>query len=113
MINVLALVITTLLVFGCTTLQSGQNIIPGENASMQIGDNAYFNFMRSEMESRDGHIEQATDYMKKAVADQPESIFLKKELVYLYLQNSDKEKALRFEKYLKSGSGRAFTKKRL
>ncbi len=93
-INVLALVITTLLVFGCTTLPSGQINMPEENPTVSIGDNAYFNFMRSEIESRDGDIAQATDYMKKAVADQPESIFLKKELVYLYLQNSDTEKAL-------------------
>ncbi len=61
---------------------------------MEDGDNAYYYYIRAEMEKRESRTDQAVEYMQKAVAVRPESVFLKKELVYLYLQNDQTEKAL-------------------
>ena len=55
MINLLLLLMTGLMTCGCATImQTGQDNMTAQDTSGQIGDNAYFNFMRSEMESRDG-----------------------------------------------------------
>lgn len=83
-----------LLLTGCASI--GQNIsdAPAGSPRMAGDGNHYYNFIRSELETRNGRMKPAIDYMNKAAAAQPESVFLKKELVYLYLQDNDTDKAL-------------------
>ncbi len=56
--------------------------------------NSYYLFLESQIQKNEGRISNAVMLLKKAVEQDPGSIFLKKELAVLYLHQEDNEKAL-------------------
>ena len=93
MLKILPILTACLVLCGCAALQQ-HNPQPAPESLTDKGGNQYYNFIRSEMETRNGQIEEAIDFMAKAVAAQPDSVYLKKELIYLYLQNNNTVQAL-------------------
>ena len=81
------------LVSGCAALRPSTPHVSSDSLADK-GGNAYYNFIRSEMEIRNGEKDQAIGFMEKAVTEKPDSIYLKKELIYLYLQSDNTNKAL-------------------
>ena len=57
-------------------------------------DNRYYFFIEAQLQKKKGNLDEAIRYLQKAVAVDPESVYLQRELVKLYLQQQDKEKAL-------------------
>lgn len=57
-------------------------------------ENRYFYFTESQILKNRGDVNKAAEYMEKAVELDPESVFLKGELVNLYLQKKENDKAL-------------------
>ena len=57
-------------------------------------ENSYFYFTESQILKNRGNVNKAVEYMESAVALDPESVFLKGELVNLYLQRKENDKAL-------------------
>ncbi|MFH2045754.1 MAG: tetratricopeptide repeat protein [Pseudomonadota bacterium] len=57
-------------------------------------ENKYFYFTESQILKKKGDIKKATEYMEQALQLDPESLFLKGELVNLYLQKKENDKAL-------------------
>ena len=91
---VLPLVAACLIISGCAAfLPNKPNASSGSSLAEKEG-NSYYNFIRSEMETRNGKVTEAINFMERAVAAQPDSVYLQKELVYLYLQDNDTDKAL-------------------
>jgi len=82
-----------LLISGCAALRSNPETASGVAAIDKDG-NHYYHYIRSELEGLQDHADQAIMHMERAVAAQPESVFLKKELIYLYLQTEQTDKAL-------------------
>ncbi|MEW6079372.1 MAG: tetratricopeptide repeat protein [Thermodesulfobacteriota bacterium] len=89
----LVFLIISLIISGCATTPPIPDL-PPDTAGADSGGNHYYHFIRSAMESRQDRTDQAIDHMSRAVADRPDSVFLKKELVYLYLQSNNTEKAM-------------------
>jgi tetratricopeptide (TPR) repeat protein len=56
--------------------------------------NSYFLFMESELLKKQGRLDDAIYLIEMAIENDPESLFLKKELAILYLHKKDNENAL-------------------
>jgi len=57
-------------------------------------DGRYYYYIESQIQQKRGNLDQAIDFLEKAIRIDPGSNFLKKELVVLYLQKKDPQKAL-------------------
>ncbi|RPH51427.1 MAG: tetratricopeptide repeat protein [Desulfobacteraceae bacterium] len=67
----------------------------GENKTgASFPENSYFYFTESQILKNRGNLNKALEYMESAVALDQESVFLKGELVNLYLQKKENDKAL-------------------
>lgn len=64
------------------------------NTGASFPENSYFYFTESQILKNRGDVNKAVEYMESAVALDPESVFLKGELVNLYLQRKENDKAL-------------------
>lgn len=62
--------------------------------NIYIPENKYFYFTESQILKNKGDIKKAVKYMERAVELDPESLYLKGELVNLYLQQKENNKAL-------------------
>src|SRR6056297_856640 len=67
---------------------------PSAEAGREIQGNAYYYYIRSHMAQKAGNLEQAISFLEKTLDAGKEELFLKKELIYLYLQNQEDQKAL-------------------
>lgn len=64
-----------------------------ETIARDKGGNHYYEFIRAQMARRRGDLDAAVTRMNRAVAAEPESLLLQKELLYLYLQKDEDEQA--------------------
>lgn len=60
----------------------------------QESDTSYYYYTQAQLKVSEGIFPEAVELMEKASATDPESIYLKKELVSLYLRNNEADKAL-------------------
>jgi tetratricopeptide (TPR) repeat protein len=68
---------------------------PVENQAVPFkSDDRYYYFIEAQLQKKKGNLAEAIQFLHKAVAVDPEAIYLQKELVKLYLEQKDKEKAL-------------------
>ncbi|MFO7748554.1 MAG: tetratricopeptide repeat protein [Desulfobacteraceae bacterium] len=74
---------------------AGENQVTEDRVSSGASDSPYFNYIKSEQHKKNSEIDKAIVAMDKAVKNDPGSVYLKKELISLYLQNKEKEKALK------------------
>ena len=83
----------TLLPAGCqapgTTLQKGS---PSKPARPPSGNSYYF-FTQAQIEKEKGRLDQATAWMTRAVAADPDSAYLKRELAILFLMKKENDRA--------------------
>lgn len=57
-------------------------------------DETYFNFTRSQLELNKGNVDRAIHYMEQAIQGDPDSLYLKRELAYLYIEKEDYDRVL-------------------
>jgi tetratricopeptide (TPR) repeat protein len=89
--------------FGCTqssTLKTtpsyGQSLIHQSN-------NAYYYFTEAEIQRSEGNLEKTIILLKRAIAMDPESVYLKREIATVYLQNKEDQNAIKMlEEILKT-----------
>ena len=83
---------------GCTHLTHGpkKKAAPIITADGQLSEEStsYYYFLEAEINKRKGNIDKALDNMVKAVEQDPESIFLKKELALMYLMANKTDSAM-------------------
>lgn len=60
----------------------------------RTGDNSYYFYIESQLQRRRGNIHQAGALLERAIEKDPQSVFLKKELITLLLQQKESAKAL-------------------
>ena len=70
-----------------------QRISPQQAEEDGRSGNSYYLFMESELLKGRGRLDDAIYFMKLAVEEDPESLFLKKDLAILYLHKEENEKA--------------------
>lgn len=58
----------------------------------------YFNYLKAELLKQRGDIDQSVSTLKKAIKNDPDSAFLRKEMITLYLHQHDTDKALKAAK---------------
>lgn len=74
--------------------KADQVISPAETGEAVGPGNSYYLFMESQILKGRGMLDEALLYMEKAIEQDPNSLFLKKELAILYLHKEENEKAL-------------------
>ena len=99
----LILLIIVIMVSGCASgrnpsrseqmIKTVDNTVPAEQSS-------YYHYTKSELLKQKGDFDKAIISLKKAIKDDPGSVFLKKELISLYLYKHDREKALEISQEL-------------
>ena len=82
------------LISGCTFTRNVLQAEKDQPVDIYQSDGSYYYFIESQIQQKKGHPELAIDFLKKAIEIDPGSAFLKKELVVLYLQKQDHQKAL-------------------
>lgn len=77
---------------GCFPIKKASSplAMPSDNIS---GYDKYYNFTSAQLELKNGNIDQAIIYMKKALNNDPESLYLKRELAFLYVEKEDYDNA--------------------
>ena len=107
MLRALVLLATGILIFsGCAT-KSVEKATQQEPAKTREGkaaqkarpeavsqESSYYYFIEAELQKNRGNVDQAIEFLKAAIAAEPGVLYLKKELVVLYLHKQNYEKAL-------------------
>lgn len=91
----LKLVLTALVIIsGCSwTMSNAPEVKEITETSSEI-ESPYFYFTQAQIEILNDNLQQAVEYLSKAIALDPDSIYLKKELATLYLHLDDSDNAL-------------------
>ncbi|MBF0230626.1 MAG: tetratricopeptide repeat protein [Desulfamplus sp.] len=66
-----------------------------KNEKADYSKDAYYHYMASERYRQKGDMKSAIDATKQAIATDPNSIYLKKNLIFLYILNKDNENAVK------------------
>lgn len=77
---------------------TGEKNVPSEKR--KEGGIEYFYYSQAQLKTSEGLIPEAVELMEKAIVSDPDSVYLKKELVSLYLKNNEADKALKTAKNL-------------
>ncbi len=69
---------------------------PPEKSDAEPGapGNSYYYFLEAQLQKNKGRVDKAIAYMEAAISEDPDALFLKKELVVLHLHKQNYEKAL-------------------
>jgi tetratricopeptide (TPR) repeat protein len=85
---------------GCAS-HSLAPVVPGDAArppavatSREMPENAYYYFLASQKERQAGSADKAILFVRKAIERDPDSVYLRRELATIHLQNKEEEKAL-------------------
>ncbi len=92
------LTMITILVSGCvvtpdkTALHKPAKVYAG---TVSFDKSPYFNYLKAELLKQRGKLDQSVNTLKKAIKNDPDSAFLRKEMITLYLHQHDTDKALK------------------
>jgi tetratricopeptide (TPR) repeat protein len=90
-----AIMIVTALAAGCaTTTVEEHPALSTEAAPANLSENRYYYFTEAQLQRKKGNLNQAVYYLEKAIELDPTSVYLKKELVFLYLQMKKNDRAM-------------------
>ncbi|MBA4369354.1 MAG: hypothetical protein C0403_17145, partial [Desulfobacterium sp.] len=81
---------------GCAVSKSGPRSATTKLPDPPQSENKYYYFTAAQFQLLNENIDNAIFYLKMAIQNDPESSFLKKELVFIYLQQNNYEDALVF-----------------
>jgi tetratricopeptide (TPR) repeat protein len=81
---------------GCTANIPEQTPVeaPMEHRAYQGPENQYYYFTAAQVQRTKGNLDKAVVLLRKAIALDPESFYLQRELATVYIQNREDEKAL-------------------
>ena len=85
-----------LAITACTvnTSQPTQAPDPEKRRVYSRPDNQYYYFTAAQVQRKKGNLDNAIVLLRKAIAQDPESSYLQRELATVYIQNKEDEKAL-------------------
>ncbi|MFO7962417.1 MAG: tetratricopeptide repeat protein [Desulfobacterales bacterium] len=82
------------LVTGCTTTGSTAGLYPSpESTRVPPAENSFYYFTESQLQIHKGDLDSALQFLRLAVALDPDSMYLKRELAQLYWQRKEPEAA--------------------
>ncbi len=92
LICVFAILVTA----GCTANMPNQSPVeaPVEHRAYHGPENQYYYFTAAQVQRKKGNLDRAVLLLRKAIALDPESFYLQRELATVYIQNKEDEKAL-------------------
>jgi len=95
-IPVSTVLVVIILFFGCAISKNDSRPPKTRWSAQPRSENKYYYYTASQFQKQNGNIDNAIFYLKLAIQNDPESTFLKKELVFIYLQQNNYEDALVF-----------------
>jgi len=93
-IKLIAVAIAAFVLWGCTFTREMQPAENGPPVDIYQSDGRYYYYLESQLQQKRGRLDLAIDFLKNAIEIDPGAAFLRKELVALYLQKQDHQKAL-------------------
>jgi tetratricopeptide (TPR) repeat protein len=79
---------------GCTTASNLKTPSPLDRPIIDRPENQYYYFTEAQVERKKGNLAKSVELLKKAIELDPDSLYLKRELATVYLQNKDDENAI-------------------
>ncbi|MBW2165448.1 MAG: tetratricopeptide repeat protein [Deltaproteobacteria bacterium] len=79
----------------CTLIKS---IAPGDEVSVKKTENRYYNYIEAHLNIKKNNLDKAIYYLTKTIKDDPENLYLQRELAIFYLMQKDNLKALKIVK---------------
>ena len=79
----------------CTLIKS---IAPGDEVPVKKTENRYYNYIEAHLNIKKNNLDKAIYYLTKTIADDPENLYLQRELAIFYLMQKDNLKALKIVK---------------
>ena len=79
---------------GCAATATQETTSSPDHARIDRPENSYYYFTDAEIQIKQGNLTEGIELLKKAIEKDPDSLFLKRELATVYLQNKDDENAL-------------------
>jgi tetratricopeptide (TPR) repeat protein len=87
-------IMVTLLFTGCAVdLKTGKPINESPNTDYSA-ENRYYHFTEAQLHRKKGNLDKAIFHLNEALKEDPESLYLQKEIAILYLENKESLKAL-------------------
>lgn len=80
--------------WGCAAIDGANRNGAGRKAPSSRSENAYFYYTEAQLAQQNGDREQAVLLLRKAVEMDPTSVYLKRELAVVYVQQKDLQNAL-------------------
>ena len=78
---------------GCTTASDHKTPSPFDRPTVNPPENQYYYFTEAQIQRKKGNLAGSIELLKKAIELDPDSIYLKRELATVYLQNKDDQNA--------------------
>jgi tetratricopeptide (TPR) repeat protein len=79
----------------CTLIKS---IAPGDEVPVKKTENRYYNYIEAHLNIKKNNLDKAIYYLTKTIKDDPENLYLQRELAIFYLMQKDNLKALKIVK---------------
>jgi len=76
---------------GCTLIKS---IAPDDELTVKQTENRYYNYIEAHLHLKKNNLDKAIYHLNKTIKDDPENLYLQRELAILYLLQKDNLKAL-------------------
>ena len=80
---------------GCTLIKS---IAPDDEVPVKKTENRYYNYIEAHLHLKKNNLDKAIYHLNKTIEDDPENLYLQRELAILYLMQKDNLKALNIVK---------------
>ncbi|RJP83629.1 MAG: tetratricopeptide repeat protein [Desulfobacteraceae bacterium] len=94
--QVFAILVAIIISSGCAGPKSTPQSAGTGWSDPSRSENKYYYYTAAQFQKQNDNIDNAIFYLKMAIQNDPESTFLKKELVFIYLQQNNYEEALVF-----------------
>ena len=95
LLRVFILFIAFLFYQGCTLIKS---IAPDDELPVKKTENRYYNYIEAHLNLKKNNLDKAIYHLNKTIEEDPENLYLQRELAILYLMQKDNLKALNIVK---------------
>ena len=92
--TVTLILVVVFFIGGCTTASNLKTPSPLGRPIIDRPENQYYYFTEAQVERKKGNLAKSVELLKKAIELDPDSLYLKRELATVYLQNKDDENAI-------------------
>jgi len=93
-LSVTLFIVVVFFIGGCTTASNQKSSHPLGRPIIDPPENQYYYFTEAQVQRKKGNLVKSIELLKKAIELDPDSLYLKRELATVYLQNKDDKNAI-------------------